>query len=77
MILHQAMTKTKEGLFEIDLCVIRQMAQAFDNGVHSEECILAKFIVAAYETGFEHGVHESEKRHEQTALLMMCTAGNA
>ena len=77
MILHQAMTKTQEGIFEIDMCVIRQMAQAFDQGVHSEECILAKFIVAAYETGFDQGIQESEKRHEQTALLMMFTAGNA
>ncbi len=77
MILHQALTKTKDGLFEIDMNVIRQMAQAFDEGLHSEECVIARFIVAAYDQGFEHGVHESEERHHQTALLMMCTAGHA
>lgn len=77
MILHQAMTKTKEGLFEIDMNVIRQMAHAFDQGLHSEECIIARFIVAAYDQGFEHGIHESEERQKQTALLMLCTAGNA
>ena len=77
MLLHQAMSKNAEGNFEIDMNVIRQMAIAFDEGVHSEECILAKFIVAAYETGFDHGVKESEDRHIQTAMLLTCTAGSA
>ena len=77
MILHQALTKDSNGNFEIDMCVIRQMADAFDQGVHSDECTLAKFIVAAYEAGFDEGVTDSERRHEQTALLLMCTAGNA
>lgn len=77
MILHKALMKSQDGCFEIDMCVIRQMAIAFDQGNHSEECVLAKFIVAAYETGFDQGVHESERRHEQTAMLMMFTAGNA
>lgn len=77
MILYQALSKNAEGNFEIDMNVIRQMAVAFDEGVQSEECILAKFILAAYETGFDHGVRESEDRHIQTALLMTCTAGNA
>lgn len=76
-VLHQAMKTTSEGNFEIDMHIIRQMALAFDEGVHNEECIIAKFIVAAYETGFEQGIHESEERHRQTALLMLCTAGNA
>jgi hypothetical protein len=76
-VLHQAMKTTSEGNFEIDMHIIRQMATAFDEGVHNEECIIAKFIVAAYETGFDQGVHESEERHKQTALLMLCTAGNA
>jgi hypothetical protein len=57
--------------------VIRQMADAFDQGAKSDECLLAKFIVAAYETGFDHGMNESNERHLQTALLMACTAGNA
>ena len=77
MILHQALTKDSNGNFEIDMSVVRQMADAFDQGVHNDECTLAKFIVAAYEAGFDHGVHESEQRHQQTALLLMCTAGNA
>ena len=77
MILHKALMKSQDGCFEIDMCVIRQMAIAFDQGNHNEECVLAKFIVAAYETGFDQGVQESERRHEQTAMLMMFTAGNA
>jgi len=71
------MKTTSEGNFEIDMHIIRQMATAFDEGVHNEECIIAKFIVAAYERGFDQGVHESEERHQQTALLMFCTAGSA
>ncbi len=77
MLLHQALSKNSEGLFEIDMNVIRQMAYAFDQGAKSDECLLAKFIVAAYETGFDHGMNESNERHLQTALLMACTAGNA
>lgn len=77
MLLHQALSKNDDGLFEIDMKVIRQMADAFDQGVKSDECLLAKFIIAAYDTGFDHGVHESDERHLQTALLMTCTAGNA
>lgn len=77
MILYQALSKNTEGNFEIDMNVICQMAVAFDEGVQSEECILAKFIVAAYEAGFDQGMKESEDRHIQTALLLTCTAGNA
>jgi hypothetical protein len=77
MILHKAMTKTEDGLFEIDMTIIRQMAQAFDEGLHNEECVIARFIVAAYDQGFQQGVHDSEERHQQTAILMMCTAGHA
>lgn len=76
-VLHQAMKTTSEGNFEIDMHIIRQMALAFDEGVHNEECIIAKFIVAAYEAGFDEGVIDSERRQQQTALLLMCTAGNA
>jgi len=76
-VLHQAMKTDSKGNFEIDMHIIRQMATAFDEGVHNEECIIAKFIVAAYERGFEHGVNDSETRHQQTAMLMLCTAGNA
>lgn len=76
-VLQQAMQKNREGHFEIDMHIIRQMAMAFDEGVHSEETIIAKFIVAAYETGFENGVQESDERHQQTALLLACTAGSA
>lgn len=77
MTLYQALSKNTEGNFEIDMNVIRQMAVAFDEGVQSEECIFAKFIVAAYEAGFDQGMKESEDRHIQTALLLTCTAGNA
>lgn len=76
-VLHQAMKTTSEGNFEIDMHIIRQMACAFDEGVRTEETIIAKFIVAAYETGVDHGIQESEKRSMQTAMLLACTAGNA
>jgi len=76
-VLHQAMKTTSAGEFEIDMHIIKQMAVAFDEGVHSEETIIAKFIVAAYETGFDRGIQESEKRSMQTAMLLACTAGNA
>jgi len=77
MIIHRALSKTDDGNFEIDLTVIRTMAEAFDNGVHNDECILAKFIVAAYETGFDQGVIEADMRQRNTALLLLHTAGNA
>ena len=77
MLMHQAISKCADGEFKIDLNVIRQMAEAFDDGVRTEECIIAKFIVAAYEMGVERGIQESEDRHLQTAMLLACTAGNA
>lgn len=77
MILHQALTKNADGNFEIDLGVIRQMAHAFDEGCHNDECTLAKFILAAFQCGFDAGVEEAEENHRRMAVLMMCTGGNA
>ena len=36
MLLHQALSKNAEGLFEIDMKVIRQMADAFDQGGNTD-----------------------------------------
>ena len=77
MLLHHAMIRTKDGNLEIDMGIIRQIAQAYDEGVNSDEALLAKFVIAAYDTGFDHGVAEAEENHRRTAILMMCTAGNA
>lgn len=77
MILHQALSKNKEGNLEIDMKVLRQMAHAYDEGVNSDECLLAKFIISAFECGFDAGVAEAEENHRRTAVLMMCTAGSA
>jgi len=77
MILHQALSKNSDGLFEIDMHVIRQMAAAFDEGNVNDETVVAKFIMAAFECGIDEGIKQSEHRHMQTALLMTCTAGNA
>jgi hypothetical protein len=77
MILHQALTKNAEGNLEIDMKVIRQMAHAFDEGCHTDECTLAKFILAAFECGFDAGVADCEENHRRAALLMMCTGGHA
>lgn len=76
-VLNQAMKTTSEGNFEIDMHIIRQMAMAFDEGVHNEECIIAKFIVAAFEAGVEEGMERAAERSRQTAMLLACTAGNA
>jgi hypothetical protein len=76
-VLNQAMKTTSEGNFEIDMHIIRQMAMAFDEGVHNEECIIAKFIVAAFEAGIEEGIERAAERSRQTAMLLACTAGNA
>ena len=77
MILHQALSKNSDGNFEIDLHVIRQMAKAFDDGTVTDETVVAKFIIAAYECGFDAGVQDCEENHRKMALLMMCTGGNA
>lgn len=77
MILNKALSKNNENLFEIDMHVIRQMAQGFDDGMVTDETIMAKFIVAAFEAGFDAGVEECEETHRNMALLMMCTGGNA
>ena len=76
-VLNQAMKTTSEGNFEIDMHIIRQMAMAFDEGVRNEECIIAKFIVAAFEAGLEEGMEVAALRNHQTAMLLTCTAGNA
>lgn len=77
MILHQALSKNAEGNLEIDMKVLRQMAHAYDEGYESDECLLAKFIISAFECGFDAGVAEAEENHRRTAVLMMCTGGHA
>ena len=77
MILHQALSKNAEGNLEIDMKVLRQMADAYDKGYESDECLLAKFIISAFECGFDAGVAEADENHRRTAVLMMCTGGNA
>lgn len=77
MILHQALSKNAEGHLEIDMKVLRQMAHAYDEGVQSDECLLAKFIISAFECGFDAGVAEAEENHRRAAVLLLCTGGNA
>ena len=77
MILHQALSKNAEGNLEIDMKVLRQMAHAYDNGYESDECLLAKFIISAFEAGFDAGVEECEENYRKMALLALCTGGNA
>ena len=77
MILHQALSKNAEGNLEIDMKVLRQMAHAYDEGVNSDECLLAKFIISAFECGFDAGVAEAEENHRRSTILMMCTGGHA
>lgn len=77
MILHQALSKNNEGHLEIDMKVLRQMAHAYDEGVQSDECLLAKFIISAFECGFDAGVAEAEENHRRAAVLLLCTGGNA
>lgn len=77
MILHQALSKNADGNLEIDMKVLRQMADAYDQGAKSDECLLAKFVISAFEAGFDAGVEECEETHRKMALLVMCTGGNA
>lgn len=77
MFIHQAISQNTQGEFKIDLNVVRQLSKAFDAGLRSEECVIAKFIVAAYEMGFNHGTRESEARQMQTMVLMSHTGGHA
>jgi len=77
MILYQALSKDADGNLEIDMKVLHQMAHAYDEGAKSDECLLAKFIVSAFQCGFDAGVAEAEENHRRTAVLMMCTGGTA
>jgi len=77
MSIESAFIKNEDGNLEIDLATLRKMAEEYDNGAEDNELLFAKFIVSAYECGFDHGVQESEERHLQTAMLMMTTGGSA
>jgi len=77
MFFHTIVSRNSEGDFEIDMEAVKQMSDAFDKGGVSDECLLAKLILTAFREGVSQGIEESEERHRQTALLMMCTAGNA
>ncbi len=77
MILYQALSKDAEGNLEIDMQVLRQMAHAYDEGAKDDECLLAKFIVSAFQCGFDAGIAEAEENHRRAAILLMCTGGTA
>jgi hypothetical protein len=77
MIAKFAVTTTEAGTVELDMKVLRQMAQAFDEGADSDDGFVAKLILAAYDAGYDHGVEEAERNHNQTAMLLMCTGGHA
>ena len=61
----------------MDMEVIKQIADDYRDGDISDEGLVATFIIAAYDSGFEEGMRESERRMAQTAMLMSCTAGHA
>jgi hypothetical protein len=77
MFFHQVVSRNKDGAYEIDMEAVRQMSNAFDAGNASDECLFAKLMLTAFHAGIEVGIEQSDERHRQTALLMMCTAGNA
>lgn len=77
MILQKALSRGSSGNWEIDMNVIKQLGAQFDEGCDSEECFMAKFILAAYDTGFDAGVEETETAHRNMAMLMMFTEGHA
>ena len=77
MLLHNAMRNNENGNLEIDMDIVRKIAKAFDDGEITDDGLLAKFVIGAYEAGFQHGVEEAEENHRRAAILMMCTAGNA
>lgn len=69
--------ETTNGRFEIDMAVIRSLGKKFDEGCETEDCIIARFILAAYDAGYEAGMTDAEDSHQRLALLLTCTAGNA
>lgn len=77
MLFHHIVSKKSDGNLEIDMDVVRQMAQAFDQGTLSDECLIAKIILTAFNSGIEQGIEESEERQRQTIMLLSCTAGSA
>jgi len=77
MIIWKALSKNAEGNFEIDMHVVRKLASEFDSGSESDECYIAKFIMAAFQCGFDAGVEETEQAHQRMALLLLHTQGNA
>jgi hypothetical protein len=77
MLFHQFASRKNDGQIEIDMEAIRKMAHAFDEGNLSDDCLLAKLMLTAFYAGIECGIEQSEERHRQTAMLLMCTAGSA
>ena len=77
MILEQALVRNPNGNWEIDMEVIRKLSAQFDDGGDSDDCLFAKFLMTAYDTGFDAGVQEAEEQHRRAALLMMFTEGHA
>lgn len=77
MFFHSVVSRSADGNLEIDMEAVRQMAQEFDDGTLTDECLLAKVILSAFHAGIEAGIERTEERHRQTALLLMSTAGSA
>ena len=80
MLRHKAFRSYKDGnreIFEIDVPLIREMSKCYDDGCRVNQCVIAKAIMTAYETGVEYGIRTSENRQLQTAMLMMHTGGTA
>ena len=75
--LTKALRHKKSGEEELDMEVIKQIADDYRDGEISDEGLAATLIIAAYDSGFAEGMRESERRMEQTAMLMSCMAGHA
>jgi len=61
----------------MDMNLIIQLAEQFEEGSRDHQAILAFACMEAYQQGFDEGVEQAEKQMAQTQMLLMCTAGNA
>jgi len=61
----------------MDMNLIIQLAEQFEEGSRDPQAILAFACMEAYQQGFDEGVEQAEKQMAQTQMLLMCTAGNA
>ena len=61
----------------MDMNLIIQLAEQFEEGSRDPQAILAFACMEAYQQGFDEGVEQAEKQMAQTQMLLMCTAGHA